>query len=222
MIFETQNILTQAEIDRLREIAGQIEFVDGRASNPDNVTKVNLQADPKSPLYTESSNIVMAALVRSREFRDFAFPKRVAPPMLAKYRPGMKYGVHADSAFVAAAPGQSLRADVSATIFISDPKSYEGGELVSYVGGRSLHFKGEPGSIVVYPSTTLHEVAPVASGERLVAITFIQSHVSDEAKRTTLHELNEVLALEGLNMKWQNRVRLEAVSNNLMRQWSSE
>jgi PKHD-type hydroxylase len=221
MILETQNILTQAEIERLREIAGQIEFVDGRASNPDNITKINLQADPKSPLYTESSNIVMAALVRSREFRDFAFPKRIAPPMLAKYHPGMKYGVHADSAFVAA-PGQALRADVSATIFISDPKSYEGGQLVSYIGGRALQFKGEPGSIVVYPSTSLHEVAPVTSGERLVAITFIQSHVSDEAKRTTLHELNEVLALEGLNMKWQNRVRLEAVSNNLMRQWSSE
>lgn len=221
MILETQNILTHAKIDRLREIASQIEFIDGRASNPDNITKVNLQADPKSPLYTESSNIVMAALVRSREFRDFAFPKRIAPPMLAKYHPGMKYGVHADSAFVAA-PGQALRADVSATIFISDPRTYEGGQLVSYMGGRALQFKGEPGSIVVYPSTTLHEVAPVTSGERLVAITFIQSHVSDEAKRTTLHELNEVLALEGLNMKWQNRVRLEAVSSNLMRQWSSE
>lgn len=221
MILEMQNILTHAEIDRLREIASQIEFIDGRASNPDNITKVNLQADPKSPLYTESSNIVMAALVRSREFRDFAFPKRIAPPMLAKYHPGMKYGVHADSAFVAA-PGQALRADVSATIFISDPRTYEGGQLVSYMGGRALQFKGEPGSIVVYPSTTLHEVAPVTSGERLVAITFIQSHVSDEAKRTTLHELNEVLALEGLNMKWQNRVRLEAVSSNLMRQWSSE
>jgi PKHD-type hydroxylase len=221
MILETQGLLDQGEIARLREIAGQIEFVDGRASNPDNITKVNLQADPKSPLYSESSNIVMAALVRSREFRDFAFPKRIAPPMLAKYHPGMKYGVHADSAFVAA-PGQALRADVSATIFISDPRSYEGGELISYLGGRALRFKGEPGSIVVYPSTTLHEVAPVTSGERLVSITFIQSHIADEAKRTMLHELNEVTALEGLNMKWQNRVRLEAVSSNLMRHWSSE
>lgn len=221
MILETQNILTPPEIERLREIAGQIEFVDGRASNPDNVTKVNLQADPKSPLYAESSNLVMSALARSREFRDFAFPKRIAPPMLAKYHPGMKYGVHADSAFVAA-PGQALRSDVSATIFISEPASYEGGQLVSYIGGRALQFKGEPGSIVVYPSTTLHEVAPVTAGERLVAITFIQSHIADEARRTTLHELNEVLALEGLKMSWQNRIRLEAVSNNLMRHWSSE
>jgi PKHD-type hydroxylase len=65
-------------------------------------------------------------------------------------------------------------------------------------------------------------VAPVTSGERLVSITFIQSHIADEAKRTMLHELNEVTALEGLNMKWQNRVRLEAVSSNLMRHWSSE
>lgn len=221
MILETPNILNQAEIARLREIAGQVEFVDGRISNPENVTKINLQADTKSALHTESSNIVMAALVRSREFREFAFPKRIAPPMLAKYHPGMKYGVHADTAFIAT-PGQALRADVSATIFLSDPKTYEGGQLISYIGGRALQFKGEPGSIVVYPSTTLHEVAPVTAGERLVAITFVQSHIAEETRRNTLYELNEVLALEGLKMSWQNRIRLEAVSNNLMRQWASE
>lgn len=221
MLLESKALLSPADLSRLNEIAPKMKFVDGRATNPDNVTKQNLQADPKSPFYTESSNIVMTALLRSRAFREFAFPKRIAPPMLARYTPGMKYGVHADSAFVAA-PGASLRADVSATIFISDPTSYEGGELTIYLGERAMRIKGQPGDIVVYPSTTLHEVTPVTAGERLVAITFVQSHIADESRRTLLYELNEVTALEGLKMQWQNRVRLEAVSNNLMRQWASD
>lgn len=221
MLLEIPDILTQAEVERLRAIAGKITFVDGRASNPDNVTKVNLQADPKNGLYAESSNIVTTALTRSRPFREFAFPKRIAPPMLAKYQAGMKYGVHADSAFVAA-PGAAIRADVSVTIFLADPRIYEGGELVTYFGGRAVRFKGEPGSAVAYPSTTLHEVTPVSAGQRLVSISFIQSHIADEARRTMLFELNEVAALEGLKMQWQSRVRLEAVSNNLMRQWAAD
>lgn len=222
MLLEIKGLLTAEDVGRLREIAPKMQFVDGRATNPDNTTKVNLQADPKSPFYTESSNVVMTALLRSREFREFAFPKKIAPPMLARYSSAMKYGVHADSAFMPAGAGQSLRADVSATIFISDPRSYEGGELMIYVGGRGLRIKGEPGDCVVYPSTTLHEVLPVTSGERLVSVTFVQSHIADEAKRTVLHEINEVLALEGLKMAWQNRIRLEAVSNNLMRSWASD
>lgn len=221
MLLEIPDILTGDEIERLRVIAGRMTFVDGRASNPDNATKINLQANPKHALYAESSSIVMAALSRSLGFRGFAFPKRIAPPMLAKYEAGMQYGVHADSAFVAA-PGVALRADVSATVFLSEPGTYEGGELITYFGGRALRFKGKPGSAIAYPSTTLHEVAPVKAGERLVSITFVQSHIADEARRTMLYELNEVAALEGLKMQWQNRVRLEAVSNNLMRQWASD
>ncbi len=91
-----------------------------------------------------------------------------------------------------------------------------------YAGDRATRVKCGPGACVVYPSTTLHEVLPVTYGERLVSLTFIQSHIADEAKRTMLHELNEVAALEGLKMSWPNRVRLSAVSSNLMRTWASE
>lgn len=222
MFLEIKGLLDRGEVDRLTEIASRLTFIDGRASNPHNQAKQNLQADIQSPLHAESSNIVMAGFYRSRPFLDFAFPRRTAPPMLARYEPGMKYGVHSDSAFMPI-PGfpEPLRSDISATVFISAPATYEGGELAIHLGDRAFATKGEPGDAIVYPSTTLHEVRPVRSGVRLVAITFIQSLIADETRRNLLYELNEVAALEGLNMSWENRTRLEAVRNNLTRLWSS-
>ena len=100
--------------------------------------------------------------------------------------------------------------------------TYDGGELVTHLGTRPVVFKGEPGDAIVYPSTMLHEVKPVRSGQRLVSITFIESMIADEYQRTQLYELNEVGALEGLKMDWQNRVRLELVRQNLFRMWSDK
>jgi len=105
-------------------------------------------------------------------------------------------------------------------VFLNDPASYQGGELVFHLGTRPIAAKGMPGEVIVYPSTTLHEVRPVRSGSRLVSITFIESLIPDEHKRTQLYELNEVAALEGTRMEWSNRVRLETVRMNLMRMWS--
>ncbi|HYD89844.1 MAG TPA: Fe2+-dependent dioxygenase [Vitreimonas sp.] len=221
MFLETHGVLPPREISRLRQLADELNFVDGRISNPANETKINQQADPKSPLYAESSNIVMAGLGASRPFRDFALPKRIAPPMLARYRPGMQYGAHTDAAYVAVSQG-TLRSDVSATVFLSEPDSYQGGELIIHLGTQTVKVKGRPGSAIIYPSTTLHQVAPVTAGERLVSVTFVQSLVADEARRTALYELSEVSAREGLTMKWDNRVRLEGVRNNLMRMWASD
>ncbi|HSZ75742.1 MAG TPA: Fe2+-dependent dioxygenase [Rhizomicrobium sp.] len=220
MFLEIQNLLNPDEIARLNTLAQDVKFVEGRLSNPANDTKHNLQADLSDPRYAESSQIVGTALMRSREFRDFAFPRRFAPPLLSRYEPGMKYGVHADSAYMAIAGG-ALRSDLSCTVFISDPMTYEGGELAVHLGARPSLFKGSPGSAIVYPSTTLHEVAPVRSGVRLVSLTFIESLIPDQTKRNLLFELNEVGALEGLNMQWQSRVRFEAVRQNLLRMWSS-
>ncbi|MBL8531366.1 MAG: Fe2+-dependent dioxygenase [Hyphomonadaceae bacterium] len=220
MFLEVKALLTPPEVERLRAIAGEAKFVDGRISNPANQTKVNLQADMQTPLAAEASQIVLAALARSREFRDFAFPKMVAPPMLTRYEPNMKYGAHYDAAYFGAANGQSLRSDLSATVFLNPPESYQGGELVVHQGASTSRFKLNPGDAIFYPSTTLHEVAPVTTGERLVAITFIQSLMPDEAQRNMLYDLNEVAALEGLKMSWENRMRLEGVRANLLRRWS--
>jgi PKHD-type hydroxylase len=112
------------------------------------------------------------------------------------------------------------RSDLSATVWLNPPASYDGGELVVHLGTQPLTIKGEPGSVIVYPSTQLHEVLPVRRGQRLVSITFIESMIPEEFHRTQLYELSEVAALEGLKMDWSNRVRLDAVRNNLLRLWT--
>ena len=229
MFLEQRDFLNPAEVARLTALARDIPFVDGRLSNPHNVTKTNLQADVGDGRHAQASRIVFDAFARSRPFQDFAMPKNVAPPLLSRYEPGMKYGPHADVAYMSVmlGPGASagtgpgrMRSDLSATVFLNDPRSYEGGELILHVGTRPVAIKGLPGEAFVYPSTLLHEVRPVVSGQRLVAITFIESLVPDERHRNMLYELKEVAALEGLKMDWVSRVRMSVVLENLMRLWS--
>jgi PKHD-type hydroxylase len=219
MFLEIEGLLSAPEVERLVALSREVRFVDGRISNPANVTKNNLQADSADPKYTETVQIVTGAFARSREFIDFAMPKRVAPPLLCRYEPGMKYGAHADAAILQT-PNTRLRSDLSCTVFIGAPSTYEGGELSLVLGTRTLTFKGAAGDAIIYPSTMIHEVVPVRSGQRLVSITFIESFVADEHQRTQIYELNEIAALEGLTMKWENRVRLDVVRQNLMRMWA--
>ena len=219
VFLKIKNLLATADIARLVALARELRFVDGRVSNPANQTKDNLQADHTDPKYAESVQIVNVALARSREFVDYAMPRQVAPPLLCRYAPGMKYGAHADSAMIQVGNAR-IRSDLSCTVFVSDPSTYEGGELSIEVGNIGLPFKGAAGEAIIYPSTTLHEVVPVRSGERLVSITFIESCIADEHQRTQVYELNEIAALEGLSMKWESRVRLDVVRQNLMRMWS--
>lgn len=223
MFLEHPDFLTPAEVARLVQLAREIPFVDGRQSNPHNITKVNLQADTADGRHEESSRIVLDAFTRSRPFQDFAMPRKVAPPLLSRYEVGMKYGPHSDVAFMTLMTQgkmMALRSDLSATVFLSDPRSYEGGELVLHVGTRPVPVKGAPGEAFVYPSTFLHEVRPVKSGQRLVSITFIESLVPDQQDRNTLFELKDVLALEGLKMDWLSRVRMSVALENLTRRWS--
>jgi PKHD-type hydroxylase len=218
MLLKIKGLLTPAEVARMQTLARELKFVDGRVSNPANLAKNNLQADANDPKYAESSQIVGVALARSREFLDFALPKRFAPPLLCRYEPGMTYGAHADAALINDARGR-LRSDLSCTVWLQDPATYEGGELGIVLGNQSLAFKGDPGDAFVYPSTTLHEVVPVRSGQRLVSITFIESVIADMHQRMQVYELNEIAALEGTRMSWESRVRLDVVRQNLVRMW---
>ncbi|HVZ28687.1 MAG TPA: Fe2+-dependent dioxygenase [Rhizomicrobium sp.] len=223
MFLEQRDFLTPPEVTRLAQLAKELRFVDGRLSNPHNTTKSNLQADMSDPRYGESAKIVMDAFDRSRPFQDFAMPKKIAPPLLARYEPGMKYGPHADVPYMTVTQDGGalrLRSDISCTVFLNDPGTYKGGELVLHIGTRPVSIKGAPGEAFVYPSTLLHEVRPVTSGQRLVSITFIESLVPDERERTALFELKDVLSLEGLKMDWVSRVRMEVALNNLTRLWS--
>jgi len=117
-------------------------------------------------------------------------------------------------------PQGTIRSDLSSTLFLTDPADYDGGELQVRLGDSDLSFKLKPGEAVIYPSDSLHQVVPVTKGERLVAITFIQSRIQDPFRRNLLFELNEVAALEGLKMDQENFNRLSVVRENLMRYWA--
>jgi PKHD-type hydroxylase len=213
-------ILTDAEIAECRRIAAATPFVDGRISNPHNTAKQNEQLhDPAA--YQKSSDILKQAMTRTPEFIEFAFPVAMAPPMMTRYKPGMKYGAHADAAFIQL-PGATIRSDLSCTIFLNDPGDYDGGELQLRLGDAELTFKLKPGEAIIYPSDSFHQVLPVTRGERLVAITFIQSRIQDPFRRNLLFELNEVAALEGLKMDAENYGRLQLIQQNLLRYWADK
>lgn len=217
-MYRVLQILTDAEIAECRRIAASTPFVDGRITNPHNTAKQNEQLHDAGA-YQKSSELLRSAMLRSPEFMDFAFPVSMAPPMMTRYKPSMKYGAHADAAFIQL-PGATIRSDLSCTIFLNDPKDYEGGELHVRLGDADLKFKLQPGQAIVYPSDSLHQVVPVTRGERLVAITFIQSRIQDPFRRYLVYELNEVAALEGARMETENFSRLQLIQQNLLRYWS--
>jgi PKHD-type hydroxylase len=131
----------------------------------------------------------------------------------------MNYGEHADAPFMGIGGNRPIRSDLSCTIFLNDPESYDGGELSVMLGTKRIAFKPPAGGAIIYPSTTIHQVIPVTRGERLTAITFMESQIVDQAHRELLYQLNEVLALEGYNISWENRTRLSYVSSSLHRLW---
>jgi PKHD-type hydroxylase len=211
-------MLTPQEVDRLVALAKTVKFVDGRATNPHSTIKNNLQVDHADPGYREAAEIGHAALSRHPDVRNFAFPKLIAAPLMTRYTPGMNYGAHADAPFLAIGP-RPLRSDLSCTIFLLDPASYDGGELSVQLGTKHIDFKMNAGGAILYPSTTIHQVRPVTRGERLSLITFMESRIVDQTHRELLFQLNEVKELESLKMAWENRTKLNYVSSSLERLW---
>jgi PKHD-type hydroxylase len=219
MFLQIDHLLTEPELQSVADLARRSKFISGRSSNPHNVTKDNVIQDPADPVGQQASQIVLRAIQRSQEARDFVLPRRIAVPQFLRYVEGMTYGAHVDAAFMTIG-GQLLRSDVACTVFISGADSYQGGELTVHLGTETVRVKGNAGSAVFYPSTTLHQVLPVTAGERLVMITFIESQIPDQMQRALIYALNEVRALEGLKMEWRNRMQLEYVIGNLLRLWS--
>ena len=219
-MYKVVELLTAEEIAECKRIAASTPFVDGRITNPHNVAKQNEQLHEPSA-YQKSAQVLHKAMMRSEDFRNFAFPVAIAPPLITRYQPGMRYGAHADNAYITL-PGGTLRSDLSCTIFLNEAESYEGGALRIRLGDAELSFKLPPGYAIVYPSDTLHQVDEVTSGERLVAITFIQSRVPDPFQRSLLYNLGEVAALEGLKMAPENYTLLQLVQNQLLRIWGEK
>jgi PKHD-type hydroxylase len=213
MFKEIPNLITPQQVQALRQLAANSKFVDGRISNPESPVKNNQQ------LYDgHAADGLAKSLYASEDFVNFAFPITISPPLISRYVPGMHYGLHADAAYLPFGD-KGIRCDLSCTIFLSDPDSYEGGALRVELGDRDVRFRLPPGSAIVYPSSMMHEVEPVTRGERLAGITFIQSRVADQVRRELLYELNEIAALEGLRMDRANYTRLQLVQRNLLHHW---
>jgi PKHD-type hydroxylase len=207
------DLLTPAQISAVVAIAAKSNFVDGRISNAHNKAKNNLQTYD-----AQAMDLLAKALMAHEDFRNFCFPVQMTPPILARYEPGMEYGWHSDAAMIDPGTGP-VRADLSCTIFLSDPNAYSGGALTIRLFDAELKFRGAAGSAIIYPSNTFHRVDRVTAGSRLVGLVFIQSRVAVTHRREMLYELNEVAALEGLNMSVENYARLGLVQRNLLNEW---
>jgi PKHD-type hydroxylase len=166
--------------------------------------------------------MVLAALQQHPLFVSAALPLRVFPPLFNRYEAGESFGTHVDNA-IRQVPGtpHRLRTDVSATLFLSAPDEYEGGELVVEDTYGVHHAKLPAGHLVLYPATSLHHVRPVARGVRLAAFFWIQSMVRDDGARTLLFDLDT--AIQGLTREQPDHpsaVQLVGVYHNLLRRWA--
>jgi PKHD-type hydroxylase len=193
VLLRIPSVLDRSELDVVQRMLTGAPFVDGKLSAGLAAKRVkhNLEVDRSARELEQLNNLVMGKLVQHPVYRSGALPLRVAAPYYARYTPGMRYGDHVDDP-VMGADGTLYRSDVSITVFLSDPAGYDGGELAINTPFGEQQVKLPAGDAVMYPSSSLHRVAEVTRGERLVAVTWLQSLVRDPARRELLHELNSV------------------------------
>ena len=222
MLITIPNILDKQRLDFINQVLEKANFVDGTLSAGMAAKRVKnneeLAADDQQ--MQQLNNLVMGSLVQHDEFKAAAIPFRVAAPYYARYTKGMTYGDHVDDPIMGGA-GQQYRSDVSTTVFLNEPSEYEGGELVITTSFGEQKIKLAAGSAVVYPSSSLHHVAEVTKGTRLVAVTWSQSMIRDPAKRELLYQLNQ--ARESLLKNRPDDVETKQIDIsyvNLFRMWS--
>ncbi|WP_169567196.1 Fe2+-dependent dioxygenase [Sneathiella limimaris] len=215
------DILDRTDLKHIHSLIEQDSFVDGRktAGFRAKQVKKNEQMDSGSDAKKELNKLVIDRLMASTEFQRFAFPKKIRPPLISRYNPGMEYGYHVDDALMGKNP--KTRTDISVTVFLNNPDDYEGGELEmdSPFGPQTI--KLPAGCAVAYPSLTLHRVAPVTKGERLVAVTWLESYIRDPHKREILRDLDLVRRALHKSKKDAPETDLAFKSYaNLQRMWS--
>ena len=191
MLIEIPELLNSAQLAKIHESIAQARFVDGRLTAGMAASKVknNEELAQEPELLQRLYRIVMASVGHSEVFRSAVLPAKVADFIFARYQPGMRYGDHVDDPIMGQGP--RFRSDVSMTIFLNPPETYDGGELVIRTPFGDQQVKLPAGHAVVYPSASVHRVAEVSRGERLVALTWIQSFVRDAARRELLYELDQ-------------------------------
>ncbi len=191
MLFTISGLLNPAQLEKIHEVLKDARFVDGKLTAGFAAARVKhnqeMRQDPERMKLL--IRIIMSSLGHNEAFRFGALPHRVADPIFARYEPGMTYGDHVDDPIMGTT-GPRFRTDVSMTIFLSEPDAYAGGELTMRTPFGDRKVKLPAGDAVIYPSSSLHQVAEVTEGERLVILTWIQSYVRDAAQRELLYELN--------------------------------
>lgn len=221
MIICMANILTSEELGLIIDRLKNAEFVDGKLTAGWHAQQVKNNAQLKNDAAPtqELRNLVNQALKRNSLFQIAARPKAIRPIMFSRYQGGMYYGTHIDNAIMG--DEELMRSDLSLTLFLSDPATYTGGELVIESTQGEQAFKLDAGSMVVYPTTTLHRVEPVTEGERLAAVTWVQSLVRDAHNREILFDLDTVR--DTLFQKSGKTGEFDLLSKsiaNLLRKWA--
>lgn len=217
MLLALEAVLSPAEAAALCEKAAPLDFADGRATAGRfaREVKANDQARP-SPARAEVLKAVEAALAAHPLFRAAARPRALSPFILSRYREGQAYGLHVDDAMMA-----GLRSDLSFTLFLSPPESYDGGALIIEDSFEARAIKLGPGDLFLYPSTTLHRVEPVTRGTRLVVVGWVQSLIRSAEAREILFDLEQAVeavhAAEGKSALFD---KLAKTRSNLLRMWA--
>lgn len=221
MILHVPNVLTGEQVARCREVIMQSKWVDGRvtAGHQSALVKNNLQLPEDSTEARELGDMIVAALERHPLFIAAALPCRVFPPIFNRYDAGMSLGTHLDNSVrqLTGTPFR-VRTDLAATLFLSQPSEYDGGELVidDVYGAHAA--KLPAGEMVLYPATSLHHVTPVTRGTRLASILWVQSMVRDDGHRRLLFDLD--MAIHQVNQALPNHAAVVALTNcyhNLLR-----
>ena len=224
MMVHIPKVLAPEQVARCRDVMVKAEWVDGRvtAGHQSQRVKNNLQLPEDSTQARELGQMVMQALVRSALFFSAVLPKQVFPPLFNRYDAGMTFGAHVDNAIrgYLDTPLQ-IRTDISATLFISEPADYDGGELVVVDTYGQHSVKLPAGDMIVYPGTSLHHVTPITRGSRIASFFWIQSMVRSDTQRSLLFDLDSaIIKLSRDHQEHPSVVELTAVYHNLLRQWS--
>ncbi|MFB1484890.1 Fe2+-dependent dioxygenase [Corallococcus sp. RDP092CA] len=224
MMVHIPQVLTPEQVAHCRAVFQKAAWEDGRttAGKQSAQVKKNLQLPEGSPAARELGDLVLAGLERSPLFISAVLPQRVFPPLFNRYEAGMDFGSHVDNAIrPILGTNQRIRTDVSATLFLSDPDSYDGGELVVEDTYGNHSAKLPAGDLIVYPSTSLHHVTPVTRGVRLASFFWVQSMIRDAGKRSLLFDMDtSIMQLTREVPKSPALVMLTGVYHNLLRQWA--
>lgn len=225
MLLILEQVLSEAEAGEFCARLQGAGWADGAgtAGTRSVSVKQNMQLPAGDALAVELGEVILRRLGNHPEFVSASLAERIWPPVFNLYQDGGHYGTHSDAALMRpSGGGASLRSDLSATIFLSDPESYEGGELIIEEQFGAQGVKLAAGDMVLYPSSSLHQVAPVTSGQRICAITWMQSAVADDRARALLYDLDQ--SIRGLTPDRghddEDINRLVHVYHNLVRRWA--